>query len=50
MDVGELESLETIDPRPLEPWARPVFDKVTITSDKVQAHDEAEQMAERMET
>ena len=44
MEIGELEALETIDPRPTEPWSRPVFDRVTIEPDKDKALDKVEEI------
>jgi hypothetical protein len=47
IEIGELEALETIDPRPTEPWSQPVFDRITIEPDKDKALDK---VAEIMKT
>ena len=49
IDIRELESLEIIDPVPLEPWSQPTFDRITITQDKVQALDQVAEMVENAE-
>ena len=49
MDIEAMETLEIIDPTPPPPWTRPTFDKVTITNDKLQAQDEADELAEKGE-
>ena len=41
MDLKRLDTLETIDPRPLAPWDPPVFEDIIIDSDR----DEAEKKA-----
>jgi hypothetical protein len=47
LEIGELEALEIIDPRPMEPWRKPVFDQVHIDHDKDKA---LEKVAHIMET
>jgi ribonuclease HI len=49
MNLRELETLEIIDPTPLEPWAQPSFDKIHITPDKEQALHEVAEMVDKGE-
>lgn len=47
MDIGELESLETIDPTPLPPWDQTDSIEITIDPDGLQA---IEKVAELIKT
>jgi hypothetical protein len=50
MDINQLEDMETIDPRPLEPWRRPVFDKIDIETDREVAIGKATDLLKSSET
>jgi ribonuclease HI len=45
MDLGRLNAIETIDPRPLVPWALPAFEELRIDSDRDQAIEGAKALA-----
>ena len=50
MDIDQLEDLETINPRPLEPWRRPGFNKIDIETDKEAAIQKATRLLKTSET
>ena len=50
MDINQLGDLETIDPRPLEPWRQPVFDKIDIEIDREAAIQKATYLLKTSET
>lgn len=41
MDLGRLETLETINPAPLAPWTPPVFAEINIDTDREEASEKA---------
>ena len=41
MDLGRLQALETIDPKPQPPWQRPVFMEIDIDPDREKAQEKS---------
>src|SRR5256885_670417 len=37
MNLDQIQAMERIDPRPLEPWRQPVFDNIDIEDDREKA-------------
>jgi hypothetical protein len=46
MDLKRLDSLETIDPRPLAAWDPPAFEEINIDSDRDKAAEKAAALTE----
>lgn len=44
MDTATLESLEIIDPTPLDPWGQAMWDRIAIEQDSVQALEAVTEM------